>query len=169
MSKPAVKRIGWLSGFGVACLLLPRFVAAQVAVSCNASSSALAFGSYDPSRPTASDAQASISVTCTYLLSLGTATVAYQITLSPGGGSYAQRRMSAGGDNLRYNLYADAAATQIWGDGSAGTVTVSDSYQLGFGLLGSKTVSYPVYGRVPAGQTVPAGAYADSVTVTVTY
>lgn len=159
----------FVSGLAAACLLSPTIALAQVAVSCSVSSSALVFGDYDPSQPTASDIQGSISVTCNYLLALGTATVAYQISLSPGSGSYAQRRMSATGNTLLYNLYTDAAGSQIWGDGSAGTATISDSYQLGFGLLGSKTVAYPVYGRIPARQMVPSSVYTDSVVVTVTY
>lgn len=74
--------------------------------------------------------------------------------------------MYSGAYAIEYNLYTDSTRTTLWGDGSAGTSYVSDGY-----LLGLLTVSrnYPVYGRVPAGQNLPAGVYSDVVVVTVDY
>jgi spore coat protein U-like protein len=73
--------------------------------------------------------------------------------------------MIFGSSHLNYNLYLDSAYTQIWGDGTGGTVTKSDNIG---GLLGS-SISYTVYGRLPGGQNVPAGVYSDTVFVTVIY
>ncbi|BBA33301.1 spore coat U domain-containing protein [Methylocaldum marinum] len=63
-------------------------------------------------------------------------------------------------------MYTDSARSSIWGDGSAGTQTVSDGYLLG---LLTVTRHYPVYGRIPADQNVSPGVYLDTIFVTVLY
>jgi spore coat protein U-like protein len=40
---------------------------------------------------------------------------------------------------------------------------------LPLGLPGLGDVVVPIFGRVPARQSVPAGAYTDSVTVTINF
>ena len=71
--------------------------------------------------------------------------------------------MTSGANLLNYNLYVDAARTNVWGDGSGTTFTIANS-----GTGAAQAVN--VYGRVPSGQTtVPPGGYADTVAVTVTY
>lgn len=68
---------------------------------------------------------------------------------------------------LNYNLYADGAHTLIWGDGTGGTSTVSDSYTL---PASSSTRDYTVYGRISGAQSsAVAGNYLDTVLITVTY
>jgi spore coat protein U domain-containing protein, fimbrial subunit CupE1/2/3/6 len=70
------------------------------------------------------------------------------------------------GVHLNYSLYTTAADTTVWGDGTAGTGTVSDSYTA-IGL--SETKTYNVFGLLPALQTVGVGSYTDTVMVAVTY
>jgi spore coat protein U-like protein len=71
--------------------------------------------------------------------------------------------MTSGANLLNYSLYTNAARTTVWGDGSGGTSTVSNT---GSGVA----QNFTVYARVPLGQTsVATGAYADTVQVTVTY
>ena len=123
----------------------------------------LSFGSYNPVSGTATDAAGEVTVLCTAVLSIN---VGYSIRLSTGGGSYAARHMSLLTNTLDYNLYTNAARSSVWGDGSGGTATVSDSYAL---ALLAVTRQYPVYARIPAAQNVAAGAYTDSITVTVEY
>jgi spore coat protein U-like protein len=93
--------------------------------------------------------------------------VSYAIALTSGTGSYAARQLASGADRLGYNLFKDSARTLVWGDGTSGTSTLSDSYTLAV----SPTVrAYPVYGRIPGGQNLTkVGTYGDSITVTVTY
>ncbi|TMA18536.1 MAG: spore coat protein U domain-containing protein [Deltaproteobacteria bacterium] len=81
------------------------------------------------------------------------------VTLSQGSsGTYAQRTMVSGANVLGYNVFTDAARTQVWGDFTAGT-------SVGFAPVG-KNLSLPVYGRMPPGQNVAAGSYSDTLTVT---
>ncbi|MDR5785383.1 spore coat protein U domain-containing protein [Caballeronia sp. LP003] len=92
---------------------------------------------------------------------------AYSIALSQGTGSgatVADRRMtrSGGGEQVRYQLYQNAAYTIPWGDGTGGTATVA-----GTGTRSSQAIT--VYGRVIPQATPTAGTYADTVTATITY
>lgn len=89
-------------------------------------------------------------------------TVSYSVTLDPGGAaSFFPRRLSAGGYDLEYNLYTDITRSRVWGDGTAGTSTVTGA------CVGTCTVQ--VYGRISAGQSVPAAEYRDDVVVTLDF
>ena len=52
----------------------------------------------------------------------------------------------------------------IWGNGTGGT-----SFYATANIPNNRDVSVPVYARVPAGQDVRAGSYADNVSVTVNF
>lgn len=77
------------------------------------------------------------------------------------------RKMSNGGTQLSYQLYSNSGRTTIWGDGSAGTSTVTDGYLIS--VLVPVVRNYSVYGRITAKQNVTAGSYLDAVTVLMTY
>jgi spore coat protein U-like protein len=82
-------------------------------------------------------------------------------------GDQLARTLTAGGSTiLNYNLYVDAARTQIWGDGSPPTATVSGIRR----NRGRQTFyNYPVYGRIFAGQPANPGVYSDNLIVTVLF
>jgi spore coat protein U-like protein len=134
-------------------------VSATVTANCTVSSSAVAFGSVNPLSGSNVDATGGITVTCTN----GTGWTAAAGVGSGTGATFASRKMTAGANLLNYTLYTDAARTTVWGDGTGATGQFSNT---GSGVAQAVTV----YGRVPSGQvTVPPGAYADTVSVTVTY
>ena len=86
----------------------------------------------------------------------------YLVTLSMGqSGGYTTRVMKSGANPLNYNLYTDAARTTIWGDGTGGSSFMTAAK--------NATTTLNVYGRIPAGQDVPAGSYTDNITATVTF
>ncbi len=130
-------------------------VSATVVSTCGIAASPLAFGVYAMGQ---TDSTTTVAVTCTS----GTA---YSVSLSAGGGAGAtvgSRKLTGPAtQTLDYTLYRDAGRTIVWGD-SIGSDTVSG---VGSGLLQSLTV----YGRIPAAQGTGAGAYADTITVTLTY
>lgn len=64
------------------------------------------------------------------------------------------------GDFLDYELYEDAARTDIWDN----TLDVQ-----GTGDGSAAGVSHTVYGRIPALQNISADGYTDTITVTLTY
>jgi len=138
-------------------------VNATVDPDCTVSASPLAFGTAGVTlSATAVDATSTISATCTLELP-------YSLSLNAGtgaGATVAQRKLTRTGGNetLTYGLYSDAARSRPWGDGSAGTSTVTST---GGGVTVVRT--HTVYGRLPAQATPPSGEYSDTVTVTITY
>jgi len=136
-------------------------VSAVVNSNCIVSSQNLAFGGYDGTA--AKTGTADITVRCSNQ-------TPYGVSLSTGGGTFAQRLLSGTGTNkLQYNLYTTAAATTIWGDGTLSTGIVSGT---GTGMSAANERTLTVYGQLPDNafnQGAPVGNYNDSITVTVTY
>jgi len=135
-------------------------VNATVTANCSATTTAVAFGNVNVLSGTNTDATGGFSVTCTS----GTAWSASASAGAGTGATLAVRKMASGANLLNYALYTDSARTTVWGDAAdATTVKFSGT---GNGAAQASTI----YARVPSGQTsVPAGSYADTVTVTVTY
>jgi spore coat protein U-like protein len=136
--------------------------------SCSVGATTHAFAAYDTVNARAGTS--SITVTCTHTNSPAVR-FDYVIALSSGPGSYAGRQMVGTGDILVYNLYDGVAHTSVWGDGSAGTVVVSGSFNVGGGAGGTKSDVQTVYGLIGGSQNVLPGGYATAspITVTVTY
>lgn len=139
-------------------------VSATVAANCLASATALNFGTYTPAAGNAA-ANTTISVRCTK-------NTAFTVALNPGsttGGTIAQRLLTDGsGNSLQYNLYRDAAFTQLFGDGTTGTTAAGT----GNGMAPASAVAVSVYGQLPdnaSNQASPAGTYTDLINVTVSY
>lgn len=110
---------------------------------------------------TPADGQGQISFSCTPDLQ-NPLSVNYEISIGPGNaGTFNPRQlMHSSGATLNYNLYTDLQRTQILGDGTVGTATVS-------GNCLTLCVPLIVYGRIPTNQWGPAGEYSDTVTVTI--
>jgi len=132
-------------------------VSAEVIANCLVSTTDVVFGQYDPvgtNKAAPLDAAGSITLACTQ------GTLA-RILLNTGQNSAAgARRMANGAARLGYELYLDAARNSVWNNNFAFTGGAAPS---------TAPRSQPVYGRVPAGQDVPAGSYADTVLVTVSF
>lgn len=135
-------------------------VTASVSKTCTLTTTAVAFGTYDPAAGTDTTATGAVTVTCTS----GTGyTVALDAGANPGtAGDTDTRRMKANtSDYLPYLLYQDAAHTTPWGN-SGGEILTG---QIGDGS--AQTID--VHGVVLKNQYVAAGSYVDTVIVTVTY
>ncbi|GAB5100766.1 spore coat U domain-containing protein [Caballeronia sp. LP006] len=105
------------------------------------------------------DQSSNLAVTCT----TGTP---YNVALDAGtatGSQVATRKLAnAGGTaTVDFNLYRDAARTQLWGQ-TTGTDTTA-------GVGNGKSQSLVVYGRVPSQTTPAAGTYSSTVTATVVF
>ncbi len=132
-------------------------VTTSVGEACSVTATDLGFGAYDPLSATNTDATTTMDVTCTL-------TTTYDVGMDAGTGTGATttvRVMEFGANTLNYALYQEAGRTTIWGE-NVGVDTVSGT---GTGSAQSLTV----YGRIPALQGVTPGAYADLITVTVTF
>jgi spore coat protein U-like protein len=143
----------------------------HAAAGCSVSAPGIAFGAYDVLSGASLDSSTDITFTCTRNPPPGNETVTYSILLSVGGGTYAARTMSNGGATINYNLYTTAARSpaSIWGNGAGGTITVGGSIGPLTNRNPVQSASHTIYGRVDAGQDVPAGAYSASVVITVNW
>lgn len=133
-------------------------VTATVLKSCSVSATPLAFGTYNPTSATPLDATTTLSVLCT----VGTS---FTVGLNAGtaaGATVTTRQMSNGANRLNYALFQQAGRTTNWGN-TPGTDTPPAT------TAPVTPSALTVYGRVPAGQNVPAGDYTDTITVTVNY
>jgi spore coat protein U-like protein len=136
-------------------------VTATVANDCTVSTSALAFGSYEPIATNAStpmDGTGSVTITCTR----GATTTIGLDAGSNAPGSGTTRAMLAGGVKLDYEIYKDSGRTTIWGNSGASLFTPPVAPN-------KNSRSFSVFGRIPAGQDVASGSYNDSVLATINF
>lgn len=145
-----------LSVFNTSPLTTISFaVVALVQATCTISATPLAFGNYIG---TQNDAAGTLTITCTN-------TTPYNVGLSAGtapGGTVKTRAMTGpGGQLLNYAIFQESARSLNWGN-TVGTDTVTGQ---GTGHAGGISL----YGRIPAGQHIRPGSYADTVIATITY
>ena len=135
----------------------PCLDAAQTAALCTIDSSGLEFGIYDPIDPTPLDGTGGITYTCsTHIL--------VTIVMTSGTSGSFDRTMTGGVDKLAYDLYLDSARTRVWGDGALGT-----SVYVELNPPTNAAVGVPVYGRIPARQSVTEGRYTDNLMVVMIF
>jgi spore coat protein U-like protein len=120
---------------------------------CTVSTTSVAFSVYNVFSTLNDDITATVTIRCR-------PQAAYSLSLSTGAGTYASRTLTNGSFTLGYNLYIDSTRLTIWGDGSAGTATVSGN---------ARDATHTVYGRIPARQNARVGNYTDTIIVTITY
>ena len=161
-------RIGFILGALILGVSAPAFaqtattnlsISASVAKNCSISTTAVAFGSYDPIVANAAsplDNTGTVVVACTK----GAGT---RIDLGLGSNaSGSTRRMQGGTDFLTYELYQDAGRAIVWGSGVGAGEIITPA-------LSKAPRTFTVYGRVAAAQDVGAAAYIDTVVATINF
>jgi len=135
-------------------------ISANVRKNCLISTTAVAYGAYDP---VAANATAPLDATGTVVLTCTKGTTA---SIGLDGGANAQgptRRMANGTASfLTYELYQDNAHTVIWTNAGSGMLTIPSAPS-------KEPRSFTVYGRVAGAQDVPVGNFTDSVVATVNF
>lgn len=149
-------------------LLLAGMPLPAWAQSCAAALNPVAFGVYNRRLANDTTTTSSLTITCSGILPIGvTLLVNYTVKFGPGlSGNQLARRMYSGTKSLLYQLRYGSQNGALWGDGTGGTTFASGSWLLG---IFTPPQVYTVYGRIPTGQNVGAGSYADTVLVTVSY
>jgi len=142
-------------------MLLLAWPLASRAQSCSyAMNSPLDFGTV-VGAPGQIDSTASITVSCTNLV-LSTR-VCLSMPAGDGlGSTVADRRMSTGSNFVQFQMYTDAARTQVWGvhGGSPPPLALDFS-----ALIGTQVRTATIYGRVFSGQTGKSvGTYLSNFT-----
>jgi spore coat protein U-like protein len=142
--------------------LAPLAVLPSPARACTISAVGVAFGAYNPQSAANVDGTGTINLACP-------TTVTAPVVALNGGlwGAVNARKLKNGSFFLNYNLYTATARTVIWGDGTNGTVTQTLSGGTVSG--GTRNFSRTVFGRAAGSQNVGAGAYSDTITITVTF
>jgi spore coat protein U-like protein len=135
-------------------------IGATIVNNCTISTTPVGFSPYDPIVTHASTPDDSTSGSVTVTCTRGTApTIGLGLGQNASG---SQMRMAYGSNYLNYALYQDSGHTTVWGNSGSGLFSP--------GPAPSKAArTYTVYGRIPAGQDLPAGAYADTVVATVNF
>jgi spore coat protein U-like protein len=131
-------------------------ITATVISACTVTNGTVAFGNYSPVDSANVDQTGTFTVACTK----GTGAT---VGLATGNNSLAgARRMTNGVEFLTYELYKEAARTNVWANALTGLVTLLPA-------ASNAPQTLTVYGRIAPGQNVAIGSYTDSVSITVTY
>lgn len=133
-------------------------VTLTILANCQITAEDIDFGTYSVGQTADYSQTGDVVVTC------AAGTTPYDVSLSTGGsGNYVTRQMTHSLVLLvNYNLYTEAAHTNVWGDGSGATVTQPSNTI-------DQVQTFTAYGNVPSGQTVTPGTYIDTITATVTF
>jgi len=150
-------------------LLLLAPAAHAAVTSCTVSATGPVFGNYNPLQATALASTGTVTTVCVVTTHSNTITIG----LSSGhSGNFNMRAMTTvvGGTTytLNYNLFLDAADTQIWGDGTGPSLLDTETLKR-HGNNSTITTNTTVYGQIPALQDPVPGAYTDTMTVTVNF
>jgi len=130
---------------------------------CSVTSTPVSFGNYDVFSTVPLDSTGIITLSCS---NPEIKPMPVTVSISSGGsGSFnpRQMRLAGGTDRMNYYLFIDPSKTTIWGDNTGGTSTFTST------IVRNPTLNATIYGRIPAKQDLRAGAYSDSLLVTVAW
>jgi spore coat protein U-like protein len=146
--------------FAICSILLPIN---GYAFHCSVASTPVSFGNYDVFSTVPLDSTGFITISCS---NPDGKPMPITVSISSGGsGSFnpRQMRLAGGTDRMNYYLFIDPSKTTIWGDNTGGTSTFAST------IVRNPTLNATIYGRIPAKQDLKAGAYSDSLLVTVVW
>jgi spore coat protein U-like protein len=153
-----------------ALAIAPGLVLAQASSGCNnttVSAQPVAFGNYNPVSPAPSFGLGSIDVQGGGCGNSPNPIVTIALSAGSSGNAAARSMSGPAGARLAYNLFVDAAYTQVWPALPASAPRVTLVQAPG---NGNRQARVPVYARIPAGQTnLRPGAYSDLIVVEVIY
>lgn len=104
-----------------------------------------------------------VMITCTQGAICDIALNAGAFPLAPGNVATRRMKLAAFDHSLPYALFTDSARATLWGNQR------NSKNRFVTHVGNGRAHEYPVYGRIAAGQFVPAGLYADTVIATLTY
>jgi spore coat protein U-like protein len=151
----------------IAGLMWTTMSAAHAVITCSFNSTPnLNFGTYDPFSANPLDGATVLKVNCRTNRGSGEFLL-LRVSLSTGAGTYAQRQLrDAFGNSLNYNLYTNAARTQVFGNGTGGTSIITQTANL---TRTTQVLTMDVYGRIPAAQDPKVGSYSDTLIYTINF
>ncbi|HEX9180964.1 MAG TPA: spore coat U domain-containing protein [Burkholderiales bacterium] len=145
---------------GLALVAAVAWAPGMASAVCGADVTPLNFGSYDVFAPMALRSTATITLTCDEApppnVTVGLGPSSNSSVVIP-----RLLRNNGGLGDLQYNVFTDPALGQVWGNGIAGGATVTVR------VFRNRPAVLTVYGAIPAGQDVGAGAYRDDLPVSL--
>ncbi len=145
------------------CIFLVLLSADCLAFNCSVTTTPVSFGGYNVFSSSPVYATGTITLTCS---NPDQHAMQVSIAISSGrSGSFNPRQMqlAGGSDRMNYYLFIDPSMTTIWGDGTGGTSTFTGTISRNPNLYAN------IYGKIPAQQNLRAGAYSESLVVTVSW
>jgi spore coat protein U-like protein len=122
---------------------------ARAGAVCSVVNSGLAFG-------TSANATGTVNWSCTgYDTTPNTFNLCLRLGTPSSPGTASQPQLLSGANTMAFNLFSNAAGTTLW----AASTPLVQSVTIGPGIGTTVTGSFTFYGRIPAGQTSPAGNY----------
>lgn len=164
-------RVGSITGLMCAAIFL-TLLGEPAHAACTASSSGVAFGTYDYTNGNA--ATGTVTLSCTSSTVMSTVRVALSIGTTAGA-TIANRLMAqtapVGADKLKYGLYQNSTN----GPACAGGTNWGNTIATEPAAIASLTVapgtphSWTVFGCSPSAQDINVAGYTDTVTVTISW
>lgn len=138
---------------------------AAQALTCTVSSATMNFGLVNVLSGSPTDVQVTFTVTCTRPSGGGGGRAAVCMNLNAGtggaGAGFSPRYLAQGASSLKYQIYLDAARTQIWGSAASPTPGFI-TFNVPNGNTRTGTIT--AYGRVATGQpSALSGLYVSSL------
>ena len=131
-----------------------------VTANCSMNSALLNFGDYNPilaNKNAPLDAMTTFVIQCTKGANV---TISMNNGLYAGNANQTTRAMADGAGNyISYELYSNSGRSSIW----------NNANPVSFISASSTARNQAVYGRVPGAQSVSAGTYRDTVTITAAF
>ncbi len=136
-------------------------VTATVVSNCRLVIPPLSFGTYDPLAANSTqpaDASVEVTLNCTRNTA---ASVSFDLGIHSAGAAFDRAMAGPGPEHLHYQIYRDAARSQVWSGGTEALRIVAH------GVAAPDQLT--VFGRIPPSQEVEPGAYSDVLTATVDF
>ena len=147
-------------------LLLGAAPAWAQVTSCTSTGLAINLGTYVSYQATDLDSAATMNVNCRRTGGPGNVTVIIGLGASSTSGTIAMRQLRGPVDRLNYNFYRDTSRQLVWGE-TIGANAVSQTVHVKNNT--TETLTFTIFGRIHALQDIAAGAYQDSLVMTVTF
>ncbi len=93
--------------------------------------------------------------------------ISYTYSLGPGYGGVVSRKMQKDSDYINYFICTSSSCGQYYGDGTSGTILISNQYDMNPDL--GKTDTWVLYIVVPVQPLIRAADYKDKFVRTFTY
>ena len=146
----------------LSALVLPAM--GRAAPTCTVTTTGINFGMMSFKNLADVDSTGTVEIAC------NNPNISYSVLISAGAGTYAQRRMTANGHGLGYNIFTSSTYTSVWGDGTSGSVAVTGTVSSNANGQNNHGL-HTLYGRIPLTSIREAysGSYADVLSVTISY